>query len=402
MNKPQTASMLSQTPNFWGFVAALAMIIGICGASLGPQMSTKRVRQITDEISNLPRHKRASIERNLDAYLALSQAEKMRYWEMHYEVESHALTPLLEDYNNWLNTLSPFHRQALRTRTEPAAKIADVEAILESQQKVKEQRLPGLIARIILQESRNQSSSYRTLNSFLRPEEAFNFENLYILSEAQLNTFINEVLYDQLSVTHKKTIDSETLQGIKRMFKILKASIDQSNNPRDYWPSDAVFSSLENQGITLKLVDVPNANRIIMRKKNFGNKTENSPGNTSQNNGFRKRIAFRKILIRSLMIYEIQQYESQHPVTDNNLMTFFSKLDTSKQAALLDSPASYSAEALKWFYIWDASRKESVFSDAKLMDPILRKLMFGNRGPGRGSNSNGDRPRGPRSVPPER
>ncbi len=362
----------------WSYVAAVAAVVGFCGATASSHISVKEFRQ-------LPQSKRLRLERNLTKYEKLSEADKLRYWEMHRQIQEHHLTPLMEKYDQWLSTLSPFDRQLLRTTTEPAAKIAEVEKILEAQRKLKEHRLPELIARIIerkkVEELGNKfdshRSSYRILNFFFSNRPDFDYSNLYVFSESQLKVLFDEILFQQLSSLRKGKLESESSQGIKRMIHILEASLSQTNNPKLYWPSPAILEKIE-QDLSLELHDPP---------EDVQNPQDRTAAQLvlSRKSDLRKRIIFRRTLIRSMMVYELQQFARESPVSHKELLNFFKTLETSKQHALLNSPFDYQAEALKWTYIWEKHHTKSIFADdgfrrkvLQVMDPRLDSHRPGN------------------------
>ncbi len=360
-------------------MAALAVVIGFCGANVKSHISIKEFRQ-------LPQSKRLRLERNLDDYLKLSEADKLRYWEMHQQVEEHHLTPLMENYEEWLSTLSPFDRQLLRTTTEPAAKIAEVEKILKAQRKLKEHRLPELIARIIKQKKEEeldnkfntQRSAYRILNFFFSNRPELDYSNLYVFSEDQLKIILDEILLQQLSSSQRGKLEADSSQGIDKMIHILEAALHQSNNPKLYWPSPATVKIIE-EAFSLKMFDADKDKRPDNR--HVVNEV------LSRNKDKHKRLVFRRTLIRSMMVYEMQQFAKKSPVTHKELLNFFKTLDTSKQHALLNSPFDYQAEALKWTYIWEKHHTKSIFSDDDFTRKVLQVMdprPSGHRsGPGR-------------------
>lgn len=371
-------------------MAALAVVIGFCGASVKSHISIKEFRQ-------LPQSKRLRLERNLDDYLKLSEADKSRYWEMHQQVEEHHLTPLMDNYEQWLSTLSPFDRQLLRTTTEPAAKIAEVEKILKAQRKLKEHRLPELIARIIKQKKEEelghkfntQRSAYRILNFFFSNRPQLDYANLYVFSEDQLKVILDDILLQQLSSSQRGKLEADSSQGIDKMIHILEASLSQSNNPKLYWPSPATVKTME-KALSLKMYDAgedePTDDRGVPK------------AGGSRQNDLHQRLVFRRTLIRSMMVYEMQQFARKNPVSHKELLNFFKTLDTSKQHALLNSPFDYQAEALKWTYIWEKYHTKSIFSDDNFTKKVLQVMdprPDGHHRPGTGKHGrpiNGHRP----------
>ncbi len=367
---------------FWSYLALLGLVVGFCGASIEPQISVREFRQ-------LPQSKRLRLERNLDSYLALSESERSRYWEMHREINEYHLAPLMNSYEQWLATLSPFDRQLLRTTADPAEKIAEVEKILKTQRSIEEHQLPELIARIIKQKNAEELESkfdgrrpsYRILNFFFSTRPEFDYSNLYVFSEPQLNILLDDILLQQLPASKREKLESESLQGIARMIHILEASLSQSNNPKLYWPSPATLQTIE-ETFSLQMYDPAKDKK---RRADSGQK--DSPQEMLlRKNDMHRRIVFRRTLVRSMMVYEMQQFERESPVTHKELLNFFKTLDSSKQHALLNSPFEYQAEALKWTYIWEKQHAKSIFSDERFTKKVLQVMDPRPEGPRSGPN----------------
>jgi len=311
---------------------------------------------------------------------------------MHQQIEEHHLTPLMENYEQWLSTLSPFDRQLLRTTSEPAEKIAEVEKILKAQRKLKERRLPELIARIIKQKKeeelgnkfKNQRSAYRILNFFFSNRPQLDYSNLYVFSEDQLKVIFDDILLQQLPSSQRKKLDTGSSQGLDKMIHILEVSLSQSNNPKLYWPSPAIIKTME-ETLSLEMFDAEDDKL-----------TDGQPGGKevlSRKNDLHKRLVFRRTLIRSMMVYEMQQFARKSPVSHKELLNFFKTLETSKQYALLNSPFDYQAEALKWTYIWEKYHKKSIFSDENFTRKVLQVMD---------PRPDGHRPGASRRIPNEK
>ncbi|WP_339750152.1 hypothetical protein [uncultured Rubinisphaera sp.] len=335
-------------------------LLVLCGAAFGPKLTYKEYRDIKQQISSLPEQDRERLDRNLEAYQSLSSAEKARYWELHEYVEQNNLDPLIDQYTDWLDTLSPFERQSLRNSPEPAAQIATVESILRENRTQDNRLLPELMARIISKGDRRLSN----LMWMLDPNRSINNTTPFLLQDDQLNQVVNEILFSQLASAQRDQIDQLKLTGIPRMSRILGASIANTNNPGMTWPNQQTLELVRNNGLKLGEPSEEDNNRF----------TRNLPA------GAWERIAFRSLLLRSLMVSEMRGFERVDQVSNNELQTFFAQLETPQQAALLNSPADYQAEALMWLYLWDAHRNESIFMNHEFHVQVLSELLpFGDR-----------------------
>lgn len=372
----------------WLAVCLLGVLFGLAGASLAPEMSYQEFQRTKREISGLPQDERARLERNYEAYRRMSTEQRERYWEMHRFVEKQRMLPLVKSYAQWLDSLSTFERQSLRNLSDPSEKIARVEAILREQRQRHEQRLPELIGRTI--EQGESGGSSWTLRLLLRQQDRIDFSEPYALSKEQLDLIIDKVLLPQLNAARQQELSA--LQGLDKVVQVLRASMEAMNNPQESWPNNDTFELMAELGLELKGGPQPEETRS-------GNFPEWFTGPD-----FWRRIALRRLLVRSLLIYEMQELERKYPVKENDLLNYFSKLETPTQATLLDSPAEYQTEALKWLYLWNQHRKSSLFEDPDFREQVLNRMTpprsFGDRYPpgGRGGREG---PRDGRGRPPE-
>ncbi len=370
----------------WLAVCLLGLLFGLAGASLAPELSYQEFQQIKREIAELPQDERARIERNHEAYRKMSAEQRERFWEMHRFVEKQRLQPLVKAYAQWLESLSTFERQSLRNVSDPGEKIAKVEAILREQRQRHEQRLPELIGRTIEQGESGVSSW--ALRLLLRQQDRVDFSEPYALSKEQLDLIIDEALLPQLNSASQQKLSQ--LQGLEKVVQVLRASMEAMNNPQDSWPNNETFELLAQLGLELTGGPQPTEARSGSYPEWF------TPD-------FWRRIALRRLLVRSLLIYEMQELERKYPVKENDLLNYFSKLETPTQATLLDSPAEYQTEALKWLYLWNQHRKNSVFEDPDFREHVLNKMTprgFGDRYPP-GSRPGRESTRDGRGRPPE-
>jgi len=367
---------LWRRPTTWLISAAIGMLC--VSAGLGPGLTYKEMRRIKSEIAALPLEERERLDRNLAAFQKMSPAEHRQLITLHENVEARGLTPLLDEYNAWLETLSPFQRQALREREDPAARIGLVERLLSENQELNEQRLAELISQ----------STNPQLRVLLHHQESVDFESVFLLTEDQIKMLIDDILVPQLNPSQQQQLQS--FSDDERIPRVLRASLSMLNNPRESWPTNRTFDMLAERGINLQ----EEQDETERRREIYGRPVSYEDW---------RRFAFRRLLIRSLLIAEMREFEQQHPVRENDLLNFFAKQDSSAQAKILDSPAEYQTEALKWLYLWETYRDDGLFSREDFRVNVLTNLApfpWGDRGPGRFDGRGGDR-RGPDGRGPE-
>jgi len=352
----------------------------LCGAGYGHRLSYSEFRSIKREIAELPQEDRSRLERNLARYQKLSPAEQQRYWELHNYVEQQQLHPLVDGYMEWLQSLNPFERERLRNSPEPAAQIAVVEAILRESRQKDVQLLPELISRMLDRNDRRMSS----LLWMLDPSRSINNTTPYLMTEAQLDRVIDDILFNQLGTAQRDQIEQTKTTGIKKKFHILSASLANTHEAPANWPPEQTLRQIRQEGF--KFEQTPDE----------GERGWSPPPAVYE------RIAFRSLLIRSLLVAEMNSFAQKDQVTNNELQSFFARLEPNKQAALLDSPADYQAEALKWLYLWDAHQNESVFTNGMFVQNVLWEMRPSFSGFRRGSDGRGPEGRGPEGRPGDR
>lgn len=209
----------------------LAAGAGICliGAGVGPQLSYQESRRIKNEIAALPLEARNQLDRNLEAFQKMPPPERDKYHKLDKDIKARGLMPLVEEYQAWLETLSPFQRQALREAEDPAARMAKVEQILSENQELSEQRLAELI-------SKTASPHLRML---LQHQEKLDFDSVFVLTEDQIDTLIDDVLVPQLNTSQQQQMQS--FEDNERVARVLRASMSTLNNARDQLADRSYF-----------------------------------------------------------------------------------------------------------------------------------------------------------------
>lgn len=376
-----------------GGLGLTVVLAGLVGVNYGPEITSQAFEKNRQQIAQLPPAEREQLERNLRAFQQMSPAERNRLLALHEQITERRLEPLVEEYSDWLSTLAPFERQALRNSQEPAARLAVVEEILKEKHEQDEYRLPELIARII----EHGETSFRDLRWLLRLHEDYKFQHPYILTSSQIDTLIDQVFLPQLTIAQQNLFTDSELKRSERILKVLQASMKLLNHPAENWPTEESFRLMEEHGIHLqggpqsaRNTPVGNATPAAPPEE----QTAETPGETPLRvmvsgrpipYDLWKRIAFRRLLVRSLLVSEMQEFERKYPVKDHELLSYFARLDSSAQATLLATPADYQTEALKWHYLWNTHRDKSLISQREYREFVLSEMIprgigFGERG----------------------
>ncbi|MCA8989492.1 MAG: hypothetical protein KDA78_17715, partial [Planctomycetaceae bacterium] len=363
----------------WLVLPAVALLIlAVGGAQYGPKMSYQEFRETKRKISLLPQEDRERLDRNLKFYEQLTEQQKQEYWELHKYIGEHKLSPLVDQYLAWLDTLSPFERNQLRTSPEAAVQIATVEKILKENQHNSDHLLPELLGRIIAKEDHRMSMFQIVLD----PGRSVNKTTPFLLHQEQLDKIIDGIIYTQLPVAQRDEIDSLKKNGFERKYRTLSASVAIAKNLGIEWPGQQILTLLEAEGVTLRSDEQGNTGAFVRFRLN-------------NNWEMFDRIAFRSLLIRSLIVAEMRSFEQKNNYSNTDLQAFFAELDTPQQAAILNSPADYQAEALKWLYLWETNQRSILFTRPEIMMPIFSDIGqrgFFDRRPGGGPG--GGRPGG--------
>jgi len=347
-------------------------------------------------INELPQEDRVRLERNLETYQAMRPAEQARYWEMHEYVARNQLEPLVDDYCEWLETLTPFQAQQLRQSPEPAAQIAITESILKENQNEDDEQLLELMARMLHQDGRGATRMFA--GRFGPDSRTGRFAtDPFVLSQSQLDRVVNGILLRELNANSRDQINQMNQSSFERMSRIIAGSLAVTNDPRTNWPSQQILMQIEQEGIDLLSdKEIPEQDR-----PRFLQMLQSNP----QRYLLRKRLAFRMLLLRSLLVAQMREFAARDQVTNNELHMFFTQLESSTQATLLNSPADYQAEALKWLYLWQEHKDESLFERPEFVENVLMKMMPPGPGFSGRWKEEGNRDRRPdrrRTEPPPR
>ena len=124
-----------------GAFLAIAVLPFLLGAAESFDERYERIRQMSAV-------ERAALQHNFETFRKLSPADQARYRELDRRLGEDArsgreLGKVLDNYVQWLGSLSPVQRSELRSLTDPGAKLGRVQQLLNEQQQQKQHSLAG-------------------------------------------------------------------------------------------------------------------------------------------------------------------------------------------------------------------------------------------------------------------
>lgn len=125
----------------WAILAAAVLPFAL-GAAESFDERYERIRQMSAV-------ERAALQHNFETFKQLSSADQSRYRELDRRLNEDAksggreLGKVMDNYVQWLGTLSPVQRSELRSLTDPGEKLGRVQRLLNEQQQKQQQTSPG-------------------------------------------------------------------------------------------------------------------------------------------------------------------------------------------------------------------------------------------------------------------
>lgn len=123
------------------FIRAIAAVgaVASCAFVLGDTLSPEQRELRQKEIALKSEADRARLQRNFDTFRALPAAEQERLRLLDMELKEDArnqgrLRQIMDEYYNWLATLTPGQREDLRKETDPSRREKLVRTLLKEQQ----------------------------------------------------------------------------------------------------------------------------------------------------------------------------------------------------------------------------------------------------------------------------
>jgi hypothetical protein len=118
------------------FALALAMSTYLPQSLQAVDQQTITLR--TDQLRKMSEIERGHLNRNIEEFQKLNDAEKQHYRQLHEELKRDAstggsLTRLMQTYSLWVQTLTPTQRDELKKETVPAQKMALIRRFKEEQ-----------------------------------------------------------------------------------------------------------------------------------------------------------------------------------------------------------------------------------------------------------------------------
>jgi len=161
MNRPRRAiiSRCVRAVVPWTALAAIPLLGGATSEDAALLASRRQ------KVQGLSQSEINRLKRNYDTFRALSQEQRDDLFRLHDEVQQDAknrghLQKLLEGYNRWFSSLSPFDRDTILSKTDPVERAMQVEKLRADQKKQQQAVVhAGAFAAAHLVDGRNVLSS---------------------------------------------------------------------------------------------------------------------------------------------------------------------------------------------------------------------------------------------------
>lgn len=210
MNRPRRAiiSRCLRATVPWTALAAIPFLGGATSEDAALLASRRQ------KIQGLSQSEINRLKRNYDTFRALSQEQRDDLFRLHDEVQQDAknrghLQKLLEGYNRWFSSLSPFDRDAILSKTDPVERAMQVEKLRADQKK---------------QQQANVHAGAFAAAHFV--------DGHTILNSQALETVVNAIEKDFLSQDAKKEVQQQMPTGRDRHVRIFKLAREQVQRER--------------------------------------------------------------------------------------------------------------------------------------------------------------------------
>lgn len=218
-------------------------------------------------IERMSASERMRLERNFRRFQEMTEAERDGYRRLHREIEEDTLKggrlrDVLDGYNAWLATLSPFQRQEILAEKDPIERVNIVRRIrrdMAKQPSAPTEQRPGPLARLLRMSGMLAQLADDSIQ--LLPRE---FDNLV------------GVLETRLSLSKEDLSKLQAMSPAKRHLEVLKRTLEKFPDemppePGRLWPDDQLLekllASIDNKLITDKIKTFPDPN---VRRKVMG------------------------------------------------------------------------------------------------------------------------------------
>lgn len=339
---------------------ALALTGGlILAVALGPlvlradRTENARLNENARQISDMTASERARLERNFARWQQLTPAERQQWREFdeRLHAEQARLSPVLDDYYRWLQTIPGYRRDQLRQATDVSQRVSLVDQIVNEQLS---SRIGGGLQEVVLPGGRMSIPS-------LSPDEL-----------AQVMSAIERHLLD-----HERKLledhDGEPLAGVERylvMFKLLGERFKRL--PQLFAQTDFANTVLD---------ALPTAARAVIEPEG-------------------RPAEFRNIKIAATLAYnlmeEVQRERRRRQPTHDKLVEFFNSQSEDVQEELLALSAPQFQDELRRRYFETHTLRPRVNLEVARIQDFLSPNQFlqGQRnGPFEGQRLPGERGR---------
>lgn len=295
-----------------------------------------------ERVEAMSKVERDQLRHNFEVYQGLSEEQRTRCRKLHQAVASDSdLKATMENYLEWLKTLSPWKREELRKEKDPEKRMKLIRQFKQDQDEKRDER----------------SEWYRGGRGrwgYVPKLDSDEFAALTDKIEAHL----------QLPPHKQRELDF--LKGFERHVKVVRALL--------FLPSEV--SQVD--GLRVRQLPDELVNRLIQAVPNDRDRRilESKP------EGDHRRGTFIGMLFRSLFAEAWNEFE-RNPPTDDELHEYFMSLEGEPRDELMRAPANEAKSKLLWKYFHEKSYGRQIHS--------LSRSLWNSR-----SMGGGQRPSGPR------
>jgi hypothetical protein len=345
-----------------------------------------------DEISQMTQAERDHLQHNFATYKHASSEVKHQVEQFHQALEADrlkggSLQITLNEYMDWLNTISTFDRATLRDEKDAAKRVTLVEQILMKRE------TSNPIIRMIPQLLSQSPGSFKTFERFLFGHS---------ISMIELDRVIDRLKNNMPTELPIEFQDVRSLRGSDKVVKVLRWYTLAQPDSKGIWVNDILLEDIK---------------KIVQDKDVLKWVNERGPSES-------KFIMLHTIL-RSAVFYEIEEMARSKKLSPDSYQSILKKSDDKMRMYLSSLPASEINQFLSNFAVIQDFREQKIkLKSVQLLEEVGKKYfssrpeMFRRPGggpppDGRGSEGrdangegrppfSGDRPRGgPRPFMPE-
>lgn len=187
-------------------------------------LDQKTINERTRDLKMMSPVERDRLERNINEFQQLSSTEKEHFRSLHAtladdRVHNGGLTPLLQTYSAWLNSLSPELREEVRNEPDPAKKL--------------------MIVRRIKEESEHSKVSPEHHDEAIPSPPSLKFPAKGVL-DAKDVAAVCRIIVERLPISRMKEFEQPQLENY---IPLINASIQTSTSPKE-WPDEVLMPKM--------------------------------------------------------------------------------------------------------------------------------------------------------------